>query len=91
MFLLGVFSLMDAMLGRPISEIVSEIALPEMIRASLLGRPNHCRRILDLVTAFEAGRWSEVSERALRLRQDESQLSATYLEAVDWAQKVFHA
>jgi EAL and modified HD-GYP domain-containing signal transduction protein len=89
MFLLGVFSLMDAMLGRPIPEIISEIALPDMVRAALLGRPNGYREILDLVTAFEAGRWSEVDELALGLRQDESQLSSAYLEAVDWAQKVF--
>ncbi len=80
---------MDAMLGRPLSEIVSEIALPDRVRAALLGRPNRYREILDLVMAFEAGRWSEVSERALGLRQDEAQLSAAYLEAVDWAQKVF--
>ena len=89
MFLLGVFSLMEAMLGRPIMEIVSEIALPDMVRAALLGRSNRYREILDLVTAFEAGRWSEVSALARGLRQDESQLSAAYLQAVDWAQKVF--
>ena len=89
LFLLGVFSLMDAMLGRPLSEIVAEVALPDRVRAALLGRSNFYREILDLVIAFEAGRWSEVSERALRLRQDESQLPAIYLEAVDWAQKVF--
>ncbi|MGO8815666.1 MAG: EAL and HDOD domain-containing protein [Terriglobia bacterium] len=89
LFLLGVFSLMDAMLGRPLPEIVAEIALPESVRAAILGRSNPYREILDLVLAFEAGRWFEVSERAFGLRLDESQLSATYLQAVDWAQKVF--
>jgi EAL and modified HD-GYP domain-containing signal transduction protein len=89
MFLLGVFSLMEAMLGRPLAEIVAEVALPDVVRAALLGSPNRHRKILDLVTAFEAGRWGEVSELALALRQDESQLSAAYLAAVEWAQKVF--
>ena len=89
MFLLGVFSLMEAMLGRPISEIVSEIALPDAVRSALLGRPNRYREFLDLVKAFEAGRWGEVSELSVALRQDELQLSAAYLQAVDWAQKVF--
>jgi c-di-GMP-related signal transduction protein len=89
MFLLGVLSLMDAMLGRPLSEVVSELALPEGVREALLGTPNRARAILDLVKAFEAGNWSEVSELADRLRMEESRLSAVYLEAVDWAQKVF--
>jgi EAL and modified HD-GYP domain-containing signal transduction protein len=89
MFLLGVFSLMEAMLGLPIAEIIPEIALPEMVRAALLGTPNGYRKILDLVKALEAASWIEVSELALGLQQDESQLSSAYLEAVDWAQKVF--
>jgi len=91
MFLLGVFSLMEAMLGVPMSEIVAEIALPDRVRAALLGRSNRYREILDLVKAYEAGRWNEVSELALALQQDESQLASAYLEAVDWAQKVFQA
>ncbi len=89
MFLLGVFSLMEAMLGRPLAEIVTEVALPDVVRAALLGSPNRHRKILDLVTAFEAGKWGEVGELALALQQDESQLSAAYLAAVEWAQKVF--
>ena len=88
-FLLGVFSLMDAILGRPISEIVSEMALPDVVRAALLGKPNRYWKILELVKAFEAGRWGEVNELAVALEQDELQLSSAYLEAVDWAQKVF--
>jgi EAL and modified HD-GYP domain-containing signal transduction protein len=91
MFLLGIFSLMDAILSRPMSEIVSEIALPDVVRAVLLGRPNRHGKILELVKAFEAGRWEEVSKLSVALGQDEVQLSTAYLEAVDWAQKVFQA
>ena len=48
---------MDAMLGRPISEIVSEIALPVVVRAALLGKLGRYWKILELVKAFEVGRW----------------------------------
>jgi len=89
LFLLGVLSLMDAMLGRPLAEIVAEIALPETVRAALLGSPNHHREALDLVKAYEAGKWGEASELASGLHQDESQLSAIYTEGIDWAQKAF--
>lgn len=89
MFLLGLFSLIEAMLDRPMSEIVSELALPDVVRSALLGKTNDYRRILDLVEAVEAARWSEVTELTGSLRQDEGQLSAAYLAAVDWAQRVF--
>ena len=55
---------MEAMLGRPISEIVSEIALPGVVCTALLGRRNRYRETLDLVKAFEAGTWGEISELA---------------------------
>jgi EAL and modified HD-GYP domain-containing signal transduction protein len=89
MFLLGIFSLMEALLGRPMSETLSEVALPSVVRAALLGKPNRHRKTLELVKAFEAGRWGEVSELAVALGQDESQLAAAYVEAVDRAQKIF--
>jgi EAL and modified HD-GYP domain-containing signal transduction protein len=89
LFLLGVFSLMDAMLGRPISEIASEIALPDLVRAALLGAPNRHAKILELVKAFEAGKWGEVRELARGVGLNESQLSSAYPQAVDWAQKIF--
>jgi len=89
LFLLGILSLMDVILGRPLSEIVSEIALPDTVRAALLGEYSRARKILDLVVALEAGKWNLVGELARDLGQEESQLSAAYLEAVDWAQKVF--
>jgi EAL and modified HD-GYP domain-containing signal transduction protein len=89
MFLLGIFSLMDAMLGRPMAEIADEIALPEAVRAALRGVPNRHAQILALIKAFEAGRWGEVSELAAGVGVGESQLSMAYLEAVDWAQRVF--
>ena len=89
MFLLGVFSLMDALLGRPISEVVSEIALPDPVRAAILGRPNRYWKTLELVKAIEGGKWSEVSELLAALRQEESKLANAYVEAVDWAQNVF--
>lgn len=89
MFLMGALSLMDAMLGRPLADIVAEIALPEVVRAALLGEPNRYRKFLDLVTAYEAGNWASVSGLVVELRHDESQVSAAYLEALDWAQKLF--
>jgi len=89
LFLLGIFSLMDAMLGRPLSEIVADLALPNLVRAALLGKSNRYRDILELVTACESGRWSAVSDLAHLLLLDESQISTAFLQAVDWTQKVF--
>ena len=91
MFLLGIFSLMDALLGRPMTEIVSEVALPQMVRAALLGEANHFREVLDLVTFHEAGLWREVNEIAGRLNQPRARVCDAYLEALDWAQRVFQA
>lgn len=59
-FLLGMFSLIDALLNQPMEEILKEIALSPELNAALLGEKNDLRRVLDLAVAYEQGDWDRV-------------------------------
>ncbi|MBU1235555.1 MAG: HDOD domain-containing protein [Gammaproteobacteria bacterium] len=50
LFLIGLFSLLDKALGRPLPELVEKAALPATVRDALLGRPGPCTDALTLVT-----------------------------------------
>jgi len=50
LFLIGLFSLLDRALGRPLPELVEKAALPDSVRDALLGRPGPCSDALALVT-----------------------------------------
>jgi EAL and modified HD-GYP domain-containing signal transduction protein len=88
-FLLGMFSLVDAILERPMDEIVSLLPTSAAVDAALLGREGLLGDVLALVEAYEQADWGRVSGPADRLRLPAGELTEPYLNAVRLADEVF--
>lgn len=88
-FMLGMFSLMDAILDAPMAEALDGVPLSAEVSSALLGEENSARRVLDAVVAYERGRWGDVSAAARDLGLPEHHLPRLYTEAVEWASAVF--
>ena len=84
-FLLGLCSMLDAILERPMPAIVTELPLPEPIRAALLGDDNGHRRLLGCALAYERGEWDEAIELAEAAGVNPDALAGTYSGALQWA------
>ncbi|MCP5106652.1 MAG: HDOD domain-containing protein [bacterium] len=84
-FLMGMFSLMDAFLDRPLEELLEELPLEEDIKAALLGRDPQARNVLEMVDAFEKARWEDIARSATECAIAEEKLAALYMDAVEWA------
>ncbi len=89
MFLMGLFSLLDVIMSRPIEEILAEITVEDDILEALTGAPGPLLHVLTLTIALEKGEWQEVSRLASELQIEESSLAALYLDAVKWAQDIY--
>jgi EAL and modified HD-GYP domain-containing signal transduction protein len=88
LFLLGMCSLLDAMLGRPMAAAVAELPLAGEIRAALLGRPNMARSILDVVIAYERGEFDAAASAAAALGLPSNALPAAYNDALRYAREL---
>lgn len=86
-FLMGLFSLLDAILDRPMGLILDEIPMAEDVRAALLGEPNRLRRLLELVIAQERGDWPALEELSAGVELAGSSLQQSYLEAIRWSRQ----
>jgi EAL and modified HD-GYP domain-containing signal transduction protein len=84
-YLLGIFSLLPAMLRIPMEDLVPALPLREKIREALLGEVNFESRLLRWVEVHERGDWvtSDAIVHAYNLNREE--LIACYAEAVIWA------
>jgi EAL and modified HD-GYP domain-containing signal transduction protein len=86
MFLVGLCSLLDAMVGRPMSEAIADLPLSLPARQALLGGHNPLRSLLDAVTAYETGAF----EMALQteIGADDVRLPRAYSSALTWAREL---
>ncbi|MGH2885823.1 MAG: EAL and HDOD domain-containing protein [Solirubrobacteraceae bacterium] len=78
LFTLGLFSVIDALMDAPIEDVIALIPFPSDMREALVARTGDKGRLLQSVTALEAGEF----DRAQRLVRGAGDL---YLEALMWA------
>lgn len=94
LFLMGMFSLLDAMVGRPLDELLGELHLSPDIHDALLGMgtaANTPAHVYELVLACEKAEWETVSARARLIQLPPEVISGLYLEAVNWCGQMFHS
>jgi EAL and modified HD-GYP domain-containing signal transduction protein len=87
LFLVGLLSLIDVIVGRPMEEIVCGLPIEEEIKQALIGERNSYRDILDTVIAYEAGNWEQLRDTLAPLGLAETDLPAGYEEALHWSQE----
>ena len=88
LFLLGLLSMMDVLLEKPMTEVLEELPVDEEIKQALRGEPGRFQRILEIALNFETGRWEKISEGLVLLGVKESLVSELHLKAVEWADEV---
>lgn len=84
-FTLGLFSLVDELMGIPMEEVIEDLPLHEDQLDALVGTPNHLKDVLDLVCAVERAEWLTISEKCCELRIDEKDVFKVYAESINWA------
>ncbi len=88
LFFIGLFSLLDAMTGRPLDEQLAEIAVPDEVRATLLMTPTRLTPVYELVRAYERGDWSSVTALTKAIGVDPDRLPEIYRQSVQWVNQV---
>ena len=90
-FLTGLFSLLDALIDRPLNETLSEMGLAPEIAAVLRGSAaegDPLARVYQLARAYEVADWQRVEEICQQLRVPVASLGEVYCAAAGWAQQV---
>ncbi|WP_243358836.1 EAL and HDOD domain-containing protein [Fundidesulfovibrio terrae] len=91
MFLLGLFSLLDAMLGQPMDQLVANMPMDPRIKAALTGETNSLSPWLKLLSCVDQNRWCDVGAILAGQKVSHSGAARDYLEASRWARICFNA
>lgn len=88
LFLVGLLSLMDAILEVPMPQVLERVPLDQDTKAVLLGGNGRLRPMYQLMLAQEAGDWEAAQASATYLRMSESEVAELWWQAMKWARQV---
>ena len=84
-YLIGLLSVIDAILQVPMAEIIGRLPLRAEAAAALLGEDNPAAAVLRLSKSWEQGEWCRCANRAESLGLSEPELTGYYLSSTEWA------
>lgn len=88
-FLMGMFSHLDALLGRPMPEALDSIPITNEIKQALLGNGHHFFALLyHLIISYECGNWEEFNGYRMELQIEEVKVAQCYRSALFWANQL---
>lgn len=87
-FMMGLFSMLDVMMGRPLEELLQDLHLSDDVVDALLKGEGPYREIFDLVIAYERCQWERVDELMNKMEIEENSVIDAYLKANGWSNEL---
>jgi len=84
LFLMGLFSVLDAILEKPMKEALDMIQLSKPITDALVFHEGPLAPVFDFMLLYESGDWSEVSRIMLLKELDTDDVFKAYEESLIW-------
>jgi c-di-GMP-related signal transduction protein len=81
-------SLVDTMVGRPLREVLSGLAVHRRVQDALVGDQGPLAPALRLVSAWQRGDWDGVDRARRDCPVDESFLDQAYADSLVWAEAI---
>ncbi|WP_421903012.1 EAL and HDOD domain-containing protein [Maridesulfovibrio sp.] len=88
MFMLGLFSLLDVLLGRPMEELMKELPVEKELMLALVGKQNKVSLYLDLVKCLEKAEWDNLGSLIMGNNLSSLAVARSHLAAMQWANEV---
>jgi EAL and modified HD-GYP domain-containing signal transduction protein len=85
LFFLGLFSLLDAITGRPMAEVLQDLPVADDVKMALLGNRNRLRDVLNCALAYEQAEWETLTLYTSKLKLEDTDAARFYGDAVVWA------
>jgi c-di-GMP phosphodiesterase len=89
LFLLGMFSLLDALLNQPMAEIIKYLPLADKLKGALCMEDNNeYVPLLKLARYFEEAKFNQSETMINQLGLDTMKVKLAYCGSIDWANKL---
>ena len=88
LFLMGLFSVLDVILDKPMEEALSMVHVSKQIRDVLVDRKGPLLRVYEFILQYETANWQEVSRQMILEKIDMPTLYDAYIQTLVWYRKL---
>lgn len=88
LFLMGLFSVLDIILDRPMSEALQNINVSQAIQDALISDEGDLAPVLDFIRNYESADWTEVFRIMILKNIQNPQIYAAFKDSLEWYQKL---
>ena len=84
--LLGIFSLLDVLIGMPMEEIVEHLPIDGKMKGALKGDLNNeYKPLLHLAQSLEEARWEDADFQIYQLNLNREKVTSAFRKSIEWA------
>ena len=84
LFLMGLFSVLDLILDKPMDEALKLIKVSHEIEDALLSQKGALADVMEFITQYEAANWQEVSRLIVLKNLDMDRIYDAYMKSLKW-------
>lgn len=89
LFLMGLFSVLDLILDKPMADALNLVKVSKNIRDALIEDKGEFAPVLDFIIQYEQASWQEVSRQMVLKNIDMNQVYEAYTESLKWYRDLF--
>lgn len=84
LFLMGLFSVLDLILDKPMDEALKLVKVSHEIEDALLSQKGALADVMEFITQYEAANWQEVSRLIVLKNLDMDRIYDAYMKSLKW-------
>ena len=89
LFIMGLFSVIDIMLGKTMKESLDMVVVPKKVKQALLDNEGEFAPVLNFIKRYEDADWTEVSRLMILGNMSMTKVYEAYLSALRWYRDLF--
>ncbi len=86
LFLIGMFSLLDAIIDLPMEEALEQIPLSSDVKETIQGNNTPYKDILNLAKTFETGEWGKMNFILKKHKLVDKHVIEAHIQAIEWTE-----
>ena len=89
LFLMGLFSVLDIILDKPMAEALELVKVSKMISDALISGKGNLAPVYEFILEYEDASWQEVSRQMVLLNIEMDDVYDAYVKSLQWYRDLF--